>query len=563
MQHVPVTVYKNPHCAICNHAPSHQIRCYQYTEKNQPRLFGRKTDYSFSMLIDFDFGGRGGGGADRRCQSNEIYDHFHDRCHAILCGSSYVNREGTCVPKNQGDVNGTETSAWPDGGSLNSSCQRLVLMSHEYTRLVNGTVILNETGQMFHPEDYESDQDGQNITICAEGNQLDTYFRYSDGQRFLSDICLAVSVVCLALHIAIHTALPKLRNLPGKNLLSLSCALFTAQLLFLMGIGLREVVGYGLCAAMGVMTHWSYLAAFFWMNVMGFDICRTFSGSLTRHRGIPGREQRSTFRYYSLYAWGFPTLIVTLGLTLDLSHLSEYYAPHYGSHMCWMDDWAPAYGTKVCWISNRSGLGVFFVLPMAVLLFENLILFSCTVFSILKQRKAAQFALDKNQTYRKASEDKRSSVTDRLQPPGGSRPGASTNDKQKIRFILYIKLGLIMGLGWIFGFAAALAKVAVLWYPFIFFNALQGTFIFVAFACKRKVYYMLYQWATNRPHPSDTSSSSRTTPSNKPSSSHRISYVTTSSAVDMDPRNSKRFSTVDIHHGVPVRQQSLSERRHY
>lgn len=511
------------------------------------------------MLIDFDFGGGRGGGGDRRCQDNEIYDHFHDRCHAILCGTAYVNQEGSCVPKN---LTGTEMPAWQDGVSLNSSCQRLVLIEHEdYSRLENGSIILNLTGQMLNAEEYESSQDGRNVTICAEGKQPDTYFRYSDGQRFLSDICLAVSVVCLALHIAIHTALPKLRNLPGKNLLSLSCALFTAQILFLTGIGLREVVGYGLCATMGVLTHWSYLAAFFWMNVMGFDICRTFTGSLARHRGIPGRGQRSTFRFYSLYAWGFPTLIVTLGLTLDLSHLSEDFAPQYGSHLCWLDDWAPAYGTKVCWISNRSGLGVFFVLPVAVLLLENLILFSLTVFSILKQRRAAQFALDKNQTYRG------SSATDRLQPPGpASRPSnhSSTNDKQKIRFILYIKLGLIMGLGWVFGFAAALAKVAVLWYPFIFFNALQGTFIFVAFACKRKVYFMLYQWATNRPHPSDTSSSSRATPSNnKPSSSHRISYATNSSVVDVDQRNSKRFSTVEIHHGLPVRQQSASDRRHY
>ena len=292
---------------------------------------------------------------------------------------------------------------------------------------------------------------------------------------------------------------------------------------------------------------------------MGFDICRTFTGSLTRHRGMQGRGQRSTFIFYSLYAWGFPTLIVSLGLVLDLTHLLE--------------DYAPEYGTRVCWISNKTGLGFFFILPVAVLLFENLILFSLTVFSILKQRRAARFAVDKKQSYRKSSENK--SLTERLQPPPGPnapmRQSSNTaNNKQKIRFILYIKLGLIMGMGWIFGFIAALAKVPALWYPFIFFNALQGAFIFVAFCCKRKIYFMLYQWATNRPHPSDSSSSSRTTASsNKPSSSISTqrtsvaaenSVLTENSAVEFENQTT-RFNHIAQENTLPVRQQSYSKHR--
>ncbi|EFX73784.1 hypothetical protein DAPPUDRAFT_57855 [Daphnia pulex] len=382
---------------------------------------------------------------------------------------------------------------------------------------------------MLHPEDYEPIEVGQNVSICSI--QPDSYFKYaSTGQHYMSDICLAISVVCLAFHIIVHMILPKLRNLPGKNLLSLSCALFMAQLLFLTGIGLRDTVGYRLCATLGVLTHWFYLAAFFWMNVMGFDICRTFTGSLIRHRGMQGRGQRCTFIFYSLYAWGFPTLVVSLGIMLDLTHL--------------MDDYAPEYGTRLCWISNKTGLGFLFMVPVAVLLLENMILFSLTVFSILKQRRAARFAVDKKQSYRKAGESK------------------------SIRFILYIKLGLIMGMGWIFGFIAALAKIPALWYPFIFFNALQGAFIFVAFCCKRKIYFMLYQWATNRPHPSDSSSSSRTTASsNKPSTSTQRASVAvelpSNLAVEFESHPTNRFVPIVQDSTQPVRQQSLSKHRQY
>lgn len=489
------------------------------------------------MLIDFDFGG--GGKTENICGPNEIFDRFHDRCHAVVCGAKFVNEAGTCIRKSELDIEWSTTGIW-----LNSSCQRVVLMENmDYIHLENGSIILNATGKILQPEDYEPVPGGQNVTVCADDDQPDTYFKYSPGQRYLSDICLAISVACLALHITIHILLPKLRNLPGKNLLSLSCALFMAQLLFLTGIGLRDVVGYGLCATLGVATHWFYLAAFFWMNIMGFDICRTFTGSLTRNRGMSGRGQRSTFIFYSLYAWGLPTAIVSLGLMLDFTDL--------------MDDYAPEYGYRVCWISNKAGLGVFFVSPVAVLLLENLILFSLTVFSIIQQRQAAQFAVGKNQSYRKANEAK--SATERLQPPSGpstpARRNSSVNNKQKIRFILYIKLGLIMGLGWIFGFVAALAKIPALWYPFILFNALQGAFIFAAFCCKRKIYFMMYQWATKRPHPSDSSSSSRATAStNKPSiSTHKTSIATSSSAAAEFENQPNRLSAVH-RDSQPVRQ---------
>ncbi len=547
-------MYKNPHCAKCNHVRPNETHCYfpfRMDSRFRAALAGRRNGYSFSMLIDFDFGGSGaragGGRKEIVCGPREIFDHFHDRCHAVICGAMFVNEGGICVPKSELQVNGSTA-----GIRLNSSCQRLVIMENlDFTTLDNGSLILNSTGEMLHPEAYEPIEDGKNVSICVP----DSYFKYASiGQRYMSDVCLVISVVCLAFHIIIHVILPKLRNLPGKNLLSLSCALFMAQLLFLTGIGLRETVGYRICATLGVLTHWFYLAAFFWMNVMGFDICRTFTGSLTRHRGMQGRGQRSTFVFYSLYAWGFPTLIVSLGLVLDFTHLLE--------------DYAPEYGTRVCWISNKTGLGFFFILPVAVLLFENLILFSLTVFSILKQRRAARFAVDKKQSYRKSSENK--SLTERLQPPPGPtapmRQSSNTaNNKQKIRFILYIKLGLIMGMGWIFGFIAALAKVPALWYPFIFFNALQGAFIFVAFCCKRKIYFMLYQWATNRPHPSDSSSSSRTTASsNKPSSSistQRTSVAAefqSTAAVDFEPN---RFNHIAQENTLPVRQQSYSKHR--
>lgn len=426
--------------------------------------FPSRKSFSFSMIIDFGFGGEGEFdrvGQKKRCKQNEIFDHLHDRCHAVMCGANFINENGLCVPKKELIAH----SDWPNPQAyLNSSCQRIVLVeSHDYYVLENDSIVLNKTGEIINPDQYEqliNENGTESVQICANQTLQDYYFKYSSGQRFLSDICLGISIVCLAIHIGIHLVLPKLRNLPGKNLLSLSCALFLAQLLFLTAIGARMELGYELCAALAVLTHWSYLAAFFWMNVMGFDICRTFAGQMMAHhnRG-PGRGQRNTFRFYSLYAWGFPTLIVIIGLVLDFTHILDEYAPQYGGH--------------ICWISNRSGLSIFFGIPMAALLLENLILFTVTVVSIFKQRRAAQYAVD--QSYRSTEAADMASKTaalERLQQDGGlhqqenetdappkrTNSAKKTKKKQKVRFILYIKLGLIMGLGWIFAFAAALVK---------------------------------------------------------------------------------------------------------
>ncbi|KAJ8319280.1 hypothetical protein KUTeg_004371 [Tegillarca granosa] len=48
-----------------------------------------------------------------------------------------------------------------------------------------------------------------------------------------------------------------------------------------------------------------------------------------------------------------------------------------------------------------------------------------------------------------------------------------------------------MGLTWICGFVATFSNVMVLWYIFIIFNSLQGVFIFIAFVCNKKVYYLI------------------------------------------------------------------------
>ena len=269
-------MYNNPHCARCNYIEANETYCFE--SKLDKRLKGASgKTVSFRLIFDFELGGGGGSrvGREKKCQDNETWDHLRSRCHAVVCGSLYENVAGECrirANAHNGLINANSTR-------MNSSCQRLTLTSQEFYQSTNDSIVVNQTGERFDAGQYEIEPVSGNVQICADASVQD-YFDYDAVQNYLSDVCLSISVICLAIHIGLHAALPKLRNLPGKNLLSLSCALFVAQTIFLTSI--RSTSISGLCAFLGALTHWSYLAAFFWMNVMGYDICRTFTAKIRR-----------------------------------------------------------------------------------------------------------------------------------------------------------------------------------------------------------------------------------------------------------------------------------------
>ena len=57
--------------------------------------------------------------------------------------------------------------------------------------------------------------------------------------------------------------------------------------------------------------------------------------------------------------------------------------------------------------------------------------------------------------------------------------------------IIYVKLSVVMGLGWVLGFVAAFSDWSVLWYAFIVINSLQGAMLCAAFVVTRQVKRLL------------------------------------------------------------------------
>jgi len=57
--------------------------------------------------------------------------------------------------------------------------------------------------------------------------------------------------------------------------------------------------------------------------------------------------------------------------------------------------------------------------------------------------------------------------------------------------IIYVKLSVVMGVGWVLGFVAAFTDWPALWYTFIVVNCLQGALLCVSFVLTRQVMRLL------------------------------------------------------------------------
>ena len=70
----------------------------------------------------------------------------------------------------------------------------------------------------------------------------------------------------------------------------------------------------------------------------------------------------------------------------------------------------------------------------------------------------------------------------------------SVNPNEDHHFSIYVRLFIIMGITWIFGFISAFADEFVVDLIFVILNALQGLFLFIAFVCRRSVRVEIKKW---------------------------------------------------------------------
>ncbi|KAJ8020251.1 putative G-protein coupled receptor Mth-like 3 [Holothuria leucospilota] len=258
-------------------------------------------------------------------------------------------------------------------------------------------------------------------------------------------VCIVISLVAMLLTFITYQTFPKLRNVPGLCLMNLLAALFVANFIFLFNddfATLPEV-----CVGMAALSHYTWLASFAWMSVLSYNMARTF-GTHSMQLNTSS-DTKTRLMKYSLYAWGLPFLVMTMGLALHFCDCVDGFVFRYG-------------GNSTCWITD--GLALFFSvgIPVAVMLTFDLIVFLYTGVSLRRSRNAVKRVRINN---------------------------GSSNDLL-IELAVNTRLFILLGITWIFGFVQYLWPVTVWKVVFLVSNSLQGLFIFIMFVMKKRVLKM-------------------------------------------------------------------------
>lgn len=198
------------------------------------------------------------------------------------------------------------------------------------------------------------------------------------------------------------------------------------------------------CVVIAILMHFLFLAAFFWLNTMCFNIWWTFRD--LRPASVDKNQEAVRMRLYEAYAWGGPLVIAGVAAALDNLPADQY------AHLL-----RPGFGDVKCWFRGDYELLPYFFGPVGVLLVINLCLFIATA----------------------------RELTCGLWKADGAKP---TTERATLRRVC-LKLVVVMGVTWVADVVSWVAGgPGSLWYFTDAMNALQGVLIFAVVGCQPHVW---------------------------------------------------------------------------
>ncbi|XP_014478763.1 PREDICTED: probable G-protein coupled receptor Mth-like 1 [Dinoponera quadriceps] len=211
----------------------------------------------------------------------------------------------------------------------------------------------------------------------------------------------------------------------------------------------------GSCKALAIMAHFFFLAAFFWLNTMCFNIWWTFRD--LRPVSLEKGQETLRLRVYGCYAWGGPFLVAGLAALLD--HLPPQ--PQY-TYL------RPRFGEKQCWFYGDMEILAYFFGPVGVLLAINLLFFAVTARELTCGLWKGEFV-------------------------------KSTTERATLGRIC-MKLVIVMGITWVADVVSwAVGGPQYIWYFTDLINACQGVLIFAAVGCQPQVRAALKRLCNRNP----------------------------------------------------------------
>ncbi|XP_063973122.1 G-protein coupled receptor Mth2-like isoform X1 [Diachasmimorpha longicaudata] len=228
-----------------------------------------------------------------------------------------------------------------------------------YYLLDNGEILITETtdnSSVAHVKNYcFASWMGENGTYTKV---FACFSQWIDPVYMIFNIILILPIPFLAATFIVYALLPELRNTHGLILMGYISALFWSKL----GSSLVrfEIVNKDncqiLCTLTGFIVYFWIVSSFSWLNVMCFDIWSIFRRSPALQCCNNGKERRK-FILYSLYAWGYPSLMTGICIVMDFEPniSNEITKPKFGERGCWFQVLQNQYISTTLLRSQSSG----------------------------------------------------------------------------------------------------------------------------------------------------------------------------------------------------------------
>ncbi|XP_023290415.1 probable G-protein coupled receptor Mth-like 1 [Orussus abietinus] len=188
----------------------------------------------------------------------------------------------------------------------------------------------------------------------------------SDIRFTLYPVGFIISVVFLAATLAAGWLLPASHHVLHWRCQThhVACLMLGDLLMAIIQLA-RDSLQGEVCKIFAIMAHFFFLAAFFWLNTMCFNIWWTFRD--LRPASLEKGQETLRLRIYACYAWGGPLLVAGIAALLD--HLPTQ--PEYARLR-------PRFGEKQCWFYGDMEILAYFFGPIGALLAVNLLFFAAT-----------------------------------------------------------------------------------------------------------------------------------------------------------------------------------------
>ncbi|KAL6420598.1 hypothetical protein ACFW04_014643 [Cataglyphis niger] len=216
----------------------------------------------------------------------------------------------------------------------------ILLPDHNFTFFANGSLYLSYHKIFVKSSLYclgVARGNKYEMTVCSK--TAEEIFITTNNVDDSEIIFISFDIVCILFMVSIflvYSILPELRNVHGFMLCNYSGALCVTYTTTIMNVLFySNSIHDSICIIFAFFIYFCYMASFFWLTVMSFDMWWTFRGFCSLQSNIKQRKKKKLV-FYTLFAWGLSFTFAIISIIMEFSeNLPEILQPKFRKGHCW------------------------------------------------------------------------------------------------------------------------------------------------------------------------------------------------------------------------------------